>query len=171
MFSIQTRAHTIISEKQALDLCESQYLLKAKTIKPYEMQKFMTALLCICISVLLRAQNTETRNTDLQGPPSNLQTLPAGSYVIAMDNAFQRNSAGEFNLKAYGLIVYLLNNNARIKLSIKAGKVKDGIDFTALAEQIKPTLVAGGVSRNFQEFQGRAFCDRSPGYHRDQRPD
>lgn len=109
------------------------------------MKTFLTAFLCTCISVVLKAQNT-----DLPGPSPNLQTLPSGSYVIAMDNTLQRNSAGEFNLKAYGLIVYLLNNNARMKWSIKAGKVKDGIDFTALAEQIKPTLIAGGVSRNFK---------------------
>jgi hypothetical protein len=95
--------------------------------------------------VLLYAQNA-----DLPGPTPNLQTLPSGSYVIAMDNSLQLNAAGDFNLKAYGLIVYLLNNSVRIKWSIKTGKAKDGIDFTAMAEQIKPTLVSGGVSRDFK---------------------
>ena len=78
------------------------------------------------------------------------QTLPGGSYVIPMDNTLQTNTAGNFNLKAYGLVVYLLNNNVKIKWSIKAGKSKDGIDFTATAEQFQPTLVAGGVPRNFK---------------------
>ena len=78
------------------------------------------------------------------------QTLPGGSYVIPMDNTLQTNTAGNFNLKAYGLIVYLLNNNVKVKWSIKSGKSKDGIDFTATSEQLLPSLVSGGVSRNFK---------------------
>jgi hypothetical protein len=109
------------------------------------MKKFLLLAWCICVVTSTRAQNT-----DLPTPSANLQTLPAGSYVIAMDNTLQVNSAGDFNLKAYGLIVYLLNNNIRIKWCIKAGKAKDGFDFTATAEQVKPTLVAGGTSRNFK---------------------
>lgn len=108
----------------------------------------MKTLLTISYCFLFFA--VRAQNTDLPGPTSNLQTLTAGSYVIAMDNSLQVNSAGDFNLKAYGLIVYLLNNGIHVKWSIKAGKVKDGIDFTATAEQIRPTLVAGGVSRNFK---------------------
>ncbi|MGZ3952748.1 MAG: hypothetical protein ACXVBZ_15210, partial [Flavisolibacter sp.] len=99
-----------------------------------------------CLFILL----SHSQNTDLPGPTPNLQTLPTGSYVIAMDNSLQVNSSGDFNLKAYGLLVYLLNNSVHLKWSIKAGKAKDGIDFTATAEQIKPTLIAGGVSRNFK---------------------
>ena len=109
------------------------------------MRKTALTILYSCFCLLLQAQTT-----DLPGPTANLQTLPAGSYVIAMDNTLQTNSTGDFNLKAYGLIVYLLNNNVRIKWSIKAGKAKDGVDFTATAEQIKPTLVSGGVSRDFK---------------------
>lgn len=105
---------------------------------------FLTIISC-CFFVLLQAQNT-----DLPGPTPNLQTLPAGSYVIAMDNTLQVNSSGDFNLKVYGLLVYLLNNNVHLKWSIRAGKAKDGIDFTATAEQIKPGLISGGVSRNFK---------------------
>lgn len=109
------------------------------------MRKTVLAILQCFLVLVLHAQNT-----DLPAPVSNLQTLPAGSYVIAMDNTLQVNSSGDFNLKAYGLIVYLLNNNVHIKWSIKAGKAKDGIDFTATAEQFKPSLVSGGVSRNFK---------------------
>jgi hypothetical protein len=107
--------------------------------------KNLIALLLIFFPVLIQAQNT-----DLPGPSANLQTIPSGSYIIAMDNTLQVNSAGDFNLKAYGLIVYLLNNGAKIKWSIRAGKAKDGIDFTAFAEQIKPNLISGGISRDFK---------------------
>jgi hypothetical protein len=109
------------------------------------MRKTVLSILAYFVSFLLQAQNT-----DLPGPASNLQTLPSGSYVIAMDNTLQVNSSGDFNLKAYGLVIYLLNNNIHVKWSIKAGKAKDGIDFAATAEQIKPTFVPGGVSRNFK---------------------
>lgn len=78
------------------------------------------------------------------------QTLPVGSYVIPMDNTLQANTAGYFNLKTYGLVVYLLNNNVKVKWSIKSGKLKDGIDFTATSEQLLPSLVSGGVSRDFK---------------------
>lgn len=109
------------------------------------MTKTLLTISCCFLFFAVRGQNT-----DLPGPASNLQTLTAGSYVIAMDNSLQVNSAGDFNLKAYGLIVYLLNNGVHVKWSIKAGKAKDGIDFTATAEQLRPTLVPGGISRNFK---------------------
>src|SRR6478735_2020958 len=109
------------------------------------MLKAVFTILCCFFLLLLRAQNT-----DLPGPTPNLQTLPSGSYVIAMDNILQLNSAGNFNLKAYGLVVYLLNNNVKVRWAIKAGKAKDGIDFTGTAETIKPTLVAGGAAKNFK---------------------
>lgn len=93
------------------------------------------------------------KSQDLPNPAANLQTLPAGSYVIPMDITLQGNkalgSSGSFNLASYGLIVHLLNYNVKIKWVIKAGKVKDGIDFTATAQMIKPTLEASSNSRNF----------------------
>jgi len=109
------------------------------------MKTFVSFLcsLVICFSAV-------AQNKDLPGPAANLQTLATGSYVIAMDNTLQKNAANNFNLKTYGLVVYLLNNNVKIKWSIKAGKSKDGIDFTGTAEQLKPTLISGGVSRNFK---------------------
>lgn len=100
--------------------------------------------------VLLFIAGLTAKAQNLPSPSANLQTLNAGSYIIAMDNTLQVNSAGYFNVKTYGLIVYLLNNGVKLKWSIKAGKAKDGIDFTATAEQFQPTLIAGGVSRNFK---------------------
>lgn len=76
---------------------------------------------------------------DLPQPSANNLTLTAGSYIIAMDNVSQLNSSNYFNLKAYGLIVYLLNNNVKVKWVIKSGKAKDGIDFTVNATRIKPS--------------------------------
>src|SRR6476620_3280363 len=98
------------------------------------MSKTVLTIFVSCFVVLANAQNT-----DLPLPDANLQTLPNGSYVIAMDNTLQLNASADFNLKAYGLVVYLLNNNIRVKWSIRAGKAKDAIDFTAAAEQLKPT--------------------------------
>ena len=50
-----------------------------------------------------------------------------------------------FNFRAYGLIVNLLNNNIKLKWSIKAGKVKDDIDITVNANRILPTLGTAAV--------------------------
>jgi hypothetical protein len=103
----------------------------------------LSALLTVITVISIKAQ-------DLPSPSANLQTLSNGSYVIAMDNTLQANAAGNFNLKAYGLVVYLLNNNVKIKWSIKAGKSKDAADFTATAEQFQPTLISGGTSKDFK---------------------
>lgn len=51
-------------------------------------------------------------------------------------------SGADFNLRAYGLLVTLLNNNVKLKWVIKPGKAKDGIDFTVNASRIKPTAGA-----------------------------
>ena len=87
---------------------------------------------------------------DLPGPPANIQALPIGSYIIPMDNSYQLNSSGLFNLKAYGLVVYLLNSNVKIKWVIKSGKIKDATDFTVSADKIKPTFSSSGGSKNFK---------------------
>jgi hypothetical protein len=103
----------------------------------------------VLFTILLMTQVC-VKGQNLPSPTPNLQTLAAGSYVIAMDNTLQVNSSGDFNLKSYGLIVHLLNNGVKLKWSIKAGKAKDAADFTAMAEQFQPSLIAGGVSRNFK---------------------
>ena len=85
---------------------------------------------------------------DLPNPPANLQTMPTGSYIIAMDTTYQLNGA-LFNLKAYGLVTYLLYNNVKLKWVIRAGKVKDAADFTVNSTQLKPTLNSTVTSRAF----------------------
>lgn len=106
-----------------------------------------STLLCLPVFLCLCLQLTAQ---DVPNPPAKLQTLPAGSYVIPMDNTLQQNTSGKFNLKAYGLVVHLLNNNISLKWVMRAGKAKDAVDFTANAEQVKPVVVAGGVATSFK---------------------
>lgn len=99
------------------------------------MKAIVPVLLMLFTSMFVNAQS----NKDLPAPVANLQTLAAGSYVIPMDNILQLNTAGYFNLKSYGLIVHLLNNGVKVKWAIRAGKTKDGIDFSGSALRILPT--------------------------------
>ncbi len=89
---------------------------------------------------------------DLPNPSANLQAMPAGSYVIAMDNNNQ-NDGGVFNLRSYGLIVHLLNNNVKLKWVIRSGKAKNEIDFSVNAARITPST---GNAANFN-FSGGPF--------------
>jgi len=104
----------------------------------------------LCILFILFLLTGSLKGQDLPGPAANIQSLPLGSYVIPMDNTYQLNSSSIFNLKAYGLIVHLLNNSIKVKWVITAGKLKDGIDFTATTDQIKPVINAIPASRNFK---------------------
>lgn len=105
------------------------------------MRSYILLILIIGCVLSVRAQ-------DLPGPPANLQTMPTGSYIIAMDTTYQVNGT-LFNLKSYGLVFYLLNNNVKLKWIITAGKVKDAADFTVNSTQLKSTLNATVTSRAF----------------------
>lgn len=112
-------------------------------------------LLSVFLLAIVIHQTTIAQLPDLPSGGAttyDVRVLPAGSYVIAMDNTNQGNGT-IFNMKAYGLIVYLLNNNARIKWIIKPGKVKDGIDFSVNANRIVPTV---GTASNF-DFRAGPF--------------
>jgi Secretion system C-terminal sorting domain len=99
---------------------------------------------CIVFTLSVNAQSSK----DLPSPAANNVTLATGSYVIPMDNTLQANASGFFNLKSYGLIIHLLNNNVKIKWVIKAAKAKDAVDFTVNAEQVLP-ITGSNTSRNF----------------------
>jgi hypothetical protein len=101
-------------------------------------------LLYIFSSLFVQSQSSR----DLPLPAANLQTLATGSYVIPMGNTLQVNASGYFNLRSYGLVIHLLNNHVKIKWVIKAGKVKDGIDFSGTAEKILPSF-ASATACNF----------------------
>ena len=78
------------------------------------------------------------------------QILPAGSYVIGMDNTTQANGV-LFNLKAYGLVVHLLNSNIRVRWVIRPAKLKDEIDFSVVGAQrmiTSATSTTNLISRN-----------------------
>jgi uncharacterized repeat protein (TIGR01451 family) len=101
--------------------------------------------LCTLLLLALGASSAEAQ--DLPGTPVSRQLIPAGSLIIAMDNDKQ-NIGALFNLKAYGLAVRLLNNDVPMKWAIRAGKAKDGVDFTARARRIAPSTLAE-TSLNF----------------------
>lgn len=105
------------------------------------MKRLFYILICTITFGHLSAQ-------DLPNPAPNLKTLPAGSYVIAMDEVNQTNDKGFFNLKSYGLVVHLLNNNVKVRWVIKSGKAKDAVDFSVAATRVKPTAM-GAANYNF----------------------
>ena len=86
---------------------------------------------------------------DLPGVGPSIQTAPAGTLVIAMDNTNQATSSINvasgtyfFNLKAYGLAVLFRNAGINVNWVINSTKSQDGIDFTATAERAYPSYVA-----------------------------
>ena len=88
--------------------------------------------------------NVQAQNTDLPNPDPNLQTAPAGTLVIAMDNINQAKP-GYFNLKAYGLVVTLMNNDKNLRWVITAGKAKNGTDISVPAYSVtNPVVVTAG---------------------------
>jgi gliding motility-associated-like protein len=87
--------------------------------------------------------NSCTASRDMPNPPANLVTVPAGSYVIPMDNEHQNLYRGfPFNIKAYGLVDSLLLDDIPVYWVIKSGKIKDSSDFSASASRVYPTAVA-----------------------------
>ena len=105
-------------------------------------------LILICLLIVLTPRS-QIRAQNLPSPASNYKLLPTGSLVIAMDNTYQSNNINMFNLKAYGLVVYLLNNNVKLKWVIKTGKLKDDVDFNTSAGMIKP-IIANVASYDFK---------------------
>lgn len=108
------------------------------------------------IAILFLLSPLVTKAQDLPNPPANLQTIPAGSFVIPMDTDLQSIvPAGQapFNLKAYGLVNELLQNGIPVKWAIASGKQKDAIDFTATAERYAPGVTAAASI----DFRGGPF--------------
>ena len=104
-------------------------------------QKFAVITAVLLFSFCLSAK---AQNTDLPNPTANIQTLPVGSLVVAMDNTNQANP-GYFNLKAYGLVVTLMDFDVRLRWIITAGKAKDGVDINVNARSITtPTVTTAG---------------------------
>ncbi|MEP7265086.1 MAG: hypothetical protein ABI772_11340, partial [Bacteroidota bacterium] len=75
-------------------------------------------------------------------PPGISQSIKAGSLIIPMDTTLQR-LPGYFNLKAYGLVNYLLQNEVPVRWAIKKNKTKTAImdtisDFIASSNRVFP---------------------------------
>ena len=94
-------------------------------------------------TVIAVTATTVTLSTAPTGTQNN-KSLDFGNIVY---------SGADFNLKAYGLLVHLLNNNVKLKWIIKPGKAKDANDFSVNAIQVRPSL---GASANF-DFAGGPF--------------
>lgn len=131
-------------------------------LKLFGMEKtafsFFIAGICkstfVCLFILIYA-NASAQN-DLPVPPANYQFIPAGSFIIPMDNNYQSIvPAGQapFNLKAYGLVNSLLQNGIPVKWIINSNKQRDDIDLTALAERIAPGFIAAATI----DFRGGPF--------------
>ena len=104
--------------------------------KPAFRVNVVVRALLVCVALLPISARGE-----LPGPGPNLELIPAGSLIIAMDNDKQ-NIGATFNLSAYGLANHLLWQGVRVKWAIRAGKTKDGIDFTVAAQRVQPTPTA-----------------------------
>ena len=99
--------------------------------------------------ILLIGNLSSLSGQDLPGAAANLQTAPAGTLVIAMDNTNQATSVINaatgtylFNLRSYGLVTLFRNAGIYVNWVINTGKAKDGIDFTGTAERLYPSYVA-----------------------------
>ena len=88
-----------------------------------------------------------TNEPDLPDPSAHYTVIPAGSWVVPMDNTYQ-SLIPPFNLKAYGLINRLLQNFVPVSWAIRAGKLKDEADFSAPAFRVFPSLT-GTSNLNF----------------------
>lgn len=103
---------------------------------------YLLLIILLMVFPVLRSK----AQADLPDPPSNIQSIAAGSFIVPMDNNYQSIvPAGQapFNLKAYGLINEFLQNGIPVKWAIRAGKILNDIDFTATAERFSPSFVAG----------------------------
>ena len=119
------------TQKEVKDFVKKVFYASKKSIA------FTAVQLMLCGRVM-------AQNTDLPNPDANLQTAPAGTLVIAMDNTNQAKP-GYFNLKAYGLVVTLLNNDRKLRWVITAGKAKNGTDISVPAYSVtNPVVVTAG---------------------------
>ena len=106
--------------------------------------------LALSLLAALACPLAPAQNPDLPPAPAAPVLAPAGTLVLAMDNANQ-SSNGAFTLKAYGLAVHLLNNKVPLHWIIRSGKGKDEVDFTALATRVVPRVASAAAAvRSFR---------------------
>ncbi len=119
-----------------------------------------------------------TQVTAVTATTVTLSAAPTGSQNNkSIDFGTIAYSGADFNLRAYGLLVTLLNNGVKLKWIIKPHKVKDAIDFSVNASRVKPSAGAAanmdfaagpfvifqqdtaGVAAIVQAFNGAASSD------------
>lgn len=81
-------------------------------------------ILCLFFAFLCTKTSAQY---EFPSPPAQTQTIKSGSLIIPMDTLLQAKP-GYFNLKAYGLVNALLQNEIPVKWAIKKGKQKNGIN-------------------------------------------
>jgi len=91
-----------------------------------------TLLISIAFSLMILSPGRLSAADDIPSPTPHIETIPTGSWIIAMDNTNQGIS-GVMNIKAYGLALEMLHANVPLKWIIKSGKVKDAVDMTVNA--------------------------------------
>ena len=103
--------------------------------------KMMTRIAALLIAVFSLVA-IDAVGQDLDPVTANPVVAPAGTYVLAMDNALQPATNGLFNIKAYGMAITFLNNKIGLHWVIKSGKAKDAADFTGTATRLTPSYQA-----------------------------
>ena len=83
----------------------------------------------LCFSVTVSKAQFELSNP----MTANSKNIKAGSLIIAMDTINQKNVSGYYNLKSYGLVNEILQNEIPVMWIIKNSKSKNAADFTASA--------------------------------------
>ncbi|MBK9637912.1 MAG: T9SS type A sorting domain-containing protein [Bacteroidetes bacterium] len=110
------------------------------------MQPLFKKIILINSMLLFSFGNLFSQN-DLPSPSANIQSIKNGALLVTMDTNFQK-LPGYFNLKAYGLVNELLQNEIPVKWIIKAGKTRSSlgsIDFTSNVTRIHPDTLAMGT--------------------------
>jgi len=109
----------------------------------------------ILVGMTVTGQAAIPAGTTVTAVTATTVTLSAAPTATANNKALDFGtitySGADFNLRAYGLLVTLLNNNVKLKWVIKPGKAKDGIDFSVNAMQVKP---AAGAAASFNFASG-----------------
>jgi hypothetical protein len=103
----------------------------------------------IALFIFAFVMHSKGMSQDIPVVSPTVETAPAGSLVIAMDNTNQATSSIDvasgtyfFNLNAYGLAILFRNAAIPLRWVINSNKSHDGIDFTGTAERLYPTYVA-----------------------------
>lgn len=107
------------------------------------------AVLAVLFALCSGKCTTPGTHSDLPNPPSNEQTIPAGSWLIPMDENQYIN--GAFNLKAYGFAIRLIWADEPLEWYITACKEAEDPDIKDLkVRQILPSWSATPKSMSFK---------------------